>query len=224
MRQYVASMILMWALIDVKENRPLRFLVLVLLASTFHFSALLFLPFFIILKIPLNRIVLPIFTLAGIFIYAFSDEIYQTATKFYYKQLAPPFLSGVLPWPPIGFAVLLIICLLKRSDLVKLNPFNNILINCLFYGTYCELLGIKFNIISRIAILFMTPAIILLVSDLAKVLTVSAQKTKYGAIYPYAAQAAVYAALLLAMTGFYTLLIYTNYNGVVPYRTIAEIY
>ena len=119
---------------------------------------------------------------------------------------------------------LLLTCLLWRSELVKLNPFNNLLVDCLFYGTFFELLGIKYHIISRIAILFMTPAIILLVSDLAKVMTTAAQGTKYGGRYPYVTQAVVYVLLLLAMTGYYWFLMHTNYNGVVPYRTIAEMY
>ena len=224
MRQYAATMILMWALIDIKENRPMRFVVLVLLASTFHLSALIFLPFFLILKIPLNRVVLPVFTLGGILMYAFFEKFYVIAGRLYYQKEVSPNSLGVLPWPSIGFVMILVICLLWRAELVKLNPFNNILINCLFYGTFCELLGIKFHIISRIAILFMTPALILLVSDLAKVMTAAAQSTKYGSIYPYITQAVVYILLLLAMTGYYAFLMHVNYNGVVPYRTISEIY
>lgn len=156
--------------------------------------------------------------------YAFFEKFYVIAGRLYYQREVSPDSLGVLPWPSIGFVMILIICLLWRADLVKLNPFNNILINCLFYGTFCELLGIKFHIISRIAILFMTPALILLISDLAKVMTAAAQSTKYGSIYPYITQAVVYILLLLAMTGYYAFLIHVNYNGVVPYRTISEIY
>lgn len=225
MRQYTSAMILMWALIDIKENRPLRFLILVLLASTFHLSALIFLPFYVILKIPLNRVILPFAVMGGIIFYACSDEFYMLAARMYYqREVSSPESLGVLPWPSLGFVALLLICLLWRTELVKLNPFNSLLVNCLFYGTFFELLGIKYHIISRIAILFMTPAIILLVSDLAKVMTTAAQGTKYGGRYPYVTQAAVYILLLLAMTGYYWFLMHTNYNGVVPYRTIAEMY
>ncbi len=225
LRQYTATVILIWALIDIKENRPLRFVILVLLASTFHLSALIFLPFFIILKIPLNRVTLPLFSLVGMLLYGFSDEFYMLAARLYYQRpVSSPESLGVLPWPALGFVTLLLFCLLWRPELVKKNPFNNILINCLYYGTFFELLGIKYHIVSRVAVLFMTPAIILLVSDLAKVMTTAAQGTKYGGRYPYITQAVVYVLLLLAMTVYYAYLLHINYNGVVPYRTIAEIY
>lgn len=225
MRQYTATMILMWALIDIKENRPLRFVVLALLASTFHLSALIFLPFYFILKIPLNRVILPFAALGGILIFSFSDELYILAARIYYQRnITTPETVGILPWPVIGFIIMLIVCLLWRPELVKKNPFNSILVNCLFYGTFFEIMGIKYHIISRIAILFMTPAIVLLASDLAKVMTTAAQGTKYGGRYPYITQAVVYILLLLAMTAYYVLLLHTNYNGVVPYRLVTEIY
>ena len=78
MRQYTAAMILMWALIDIKENRPLRFLILVLLASSFHLSALIFLPFYVILKIPLNRVILPFAVMGIIIIVIFAKEYRKT--------------------------------------------------------------------------------------------------------------------------------------------------
>ena len=225
MRQYTATVILMWALIDIKENRPMRFVTLVLLASTFHLSALIFLPFYLILKIPLNRVVIPFAVIGGILFYAFSDDFYVLAARLYYqREVSSPESLGVLPWPSLGFVALLIVCLLWRGELVKLNSFNSILINCLFFGTYFELMGIKYHIVSRIAVLFMTPAIVLLISDLAKVFTTAAQETKYGKRYPYIAQALVYVLLLLLMTGYYAYLIHVNYNGVVPYRTISELY
>lgn len=224
MRQYAAAMILMWALIDIKESRPLRFLVLVFLASAFHLSALIFLPFYIILKIPLNRMVLSVYTLGGILCYAFSDRLYQLAGRLYYQREVSLNSLGVFPWPSIGFIELLLLCILWRSALVKKNSFNSILINCLFFGTFFELLGIKYHIISRVAILFMTPAIILLAGDLVSVMAQSLQETKYGKRYPNIALVTAYALFLLAMAGFYGYLMHINYNGVVPYRTIAEIY
>jgi hypothetical protein len=85
MRQYLAVMIILFALRYIDQNRFFHYLIWILLASTFHVSAMLMIPFYFILKIPMNRIVLAAYSIVGAVLYLFSYQLLDFATRFVYK-------------------------------------------------------------------------------------------------------------------------------------------
>lgn len=227
MRQFIAAIIIMYALKYVVSNRFFSFLLLVLFASTIHVSALLMIPFYFILKIKMDWAVLAIYTIIGATGYILSWDILSFVTKYFYTQYDPATSKHIQVGLPLVFVfaygIIFIVAFLLRKPLVKRNPFNNVLINCIFFATFFEFIGSKHSIISRIALLFLIPPILILVGEMVIVL-----KEKIAEKFPdsrrkrTSAIACVYIALAVVSVTSFQWLLSTNNNGVVPYQTISS--
>lgn len=222
LRQYTAMLIIMWALKYVEKKHFFRFMIFVLFATTFHLSAIIMIPFYFILRIPMNKVVTSVYLLICGVLFIESDYAVALVTKVFYKKYGASneMIHGTSPGPCIGFLVLLFICLVLYKQLVKQRKFNSLLINLLYWGTFFELIGIKHAIISRIALLFMTPAVILLVAELSKLFIKKMQKTKWGIKQPFASVVVAYFILLTPLFVFHQHLLSIDYNGVVPYQSV----
>lgn len=223
LRQYTALMIMLYAFQYVEQRRFFRYVVFVLLASTFHISALVMLPFYFILQIPMNKITLPVTaTLCGIVFFQ-SEAILSVVTKVFYKKYgltSVEVIHGTSPGPCIAFLIFLAVCLLFYKPLVRQRPYNAFLVNLLYWGTFLELAGIKHAIISRLALFFMTPAVILLAAELAVLFKKALKRTAWGAKRSLVAAVTAYALLLIPMLVLHQHLLNINYNGVVPYQSV----
>ena len=221
MRQIIASAIVMYALRYIESKQFLRFLAIVLFASTIHFSALLMIPFFFILQIRMNYIVLGIYSAFGIAAYMNSNAIMDFVTKYVYKSYDPTnnieVTKGLTPVYLIAFAIFFILAFLLRKDLIKKRAFNSILINCAFFTMFFEFFGTKHTIISRFAILFYIAPILLLSADIIPLLI---QKAKKLVKTEKLAVICVYSVVLISRFSLYQYFLSHNYNGVVPYKTI----
>lgn len=228
MRQYLAVMIILFALRYIDQNRFFHYLIWILLASTFHVSAMLMIPFYFILKIPMNRIVLAAYSIVGAVLYLFSYQLLDFATRFVYKiytiDSEPELVTGIYKGICVSIAVLFVLCFLFRKDLVKMRSMNSILINCLFFGSYLKILGTKHALVSRFAILFLTPAVILLVSDLAVVWIDKLRKYYLKDNLKRWAPAMVYTVMAILMVINHVYFMKINYNGVAPYYSIFSDY
>ncbi|WMJ83503.1 EpsG family protein [Oscillospiraceae bacterium LTW-04] len=223
LRQYTALMIMLFAFKYVEQRRFFRFAIFVLLASTFHISAIVMLPFYFILRIPMNRMTLPIaLVLCGIALLG-SETVLGMVTKVAYKQhglTSVEVIHGTSPGPGIAFLVFLVICLVLYKPLVQRRPYNTFLINLLYWGTFFELVGIKHAIVSRLALFFMTPAVILLVAELVELFKKNIQSITRSAGQSLAVVVLIYALLLTPMLILHQHLLDINYNGVVPYQSV----
>lgn len=220
LRQIMAAVILAYAVKYVCGRNYLRFIVFVIAASAFHWSALALAVLYFFLRIKPSWIYLGVISAGTVLFCIFSRSAMLFFTeKFYMYKAYNPDTSGevTVGLPPrytIMFGVLFIVCFLFRKKLIEKNPNNGIYINCLMFTTVFEAIGMRHAILSRFAILTYIPPILYLLPDAAEVLVDYAREKKgrLGGILS-AAAAAVYSVV------FYTILMINNYNGVVPYNT-----
>ncbi len=226
LRQIIAALIVMYALQYVQKKEFLRYLVLVIFASCFHTSALLMIPFYFILMIPLNWKTLGFFIAVTVPCYIFSREISGVVTEYLYKSYTSgsvEFDKGLNPLYFIFFFVFFIIAFLVRKELVEKNPYNNVLLSCMFFTVFFEFFGTKHAILSRFALLFFIPAVTVLVPQAVEIAIEKACRFFKGRnTAQVAAKVVSYILVFGLCSGMYTYMIANDYNGVNPYRTVYD--
>lgn len=225
MRQMIAAVVVMFALQYIKKNQFMRFLALILFAATFHISALIVIPFYLILKIKMDWLTLGIYSAITVFILMFSWQIMDFVTDYVYKGYDPSrnveMINGTKPEYAIFFSVFFILAFLLRKELIKEDPFNNVLLNCLFFTAFFEIIGVKHGIISRFAVLFFIPAFVILIPRAVSLLIKKCGKAFNGERTRCNILKTVAIILVFGSSAFmYGYMIQNNYNGVMPYRTI----
>lgn len=227
MRQMIAAIIVAYALKYINSNQPLRYLVYILLASCFHFSALLMIPFYIILKIKMNWAVLGVYAAISVVLFIYSEDLMLTVTEYFYSSYDPlqsiHMTMGLNPVYTVIFGVLFMLAFLFRKSLIRKNKYNSILINALFFTMFFEFIGIKHSVVSRFMLFFALAPIIILIPDLIKVILeaikkITIRKRRLYITLSYSV-CAVFAILGALLYGFF---LERNYNGVVPYQTVWD--
>lgn len=225
MRQFLAAILITLAFRYIYERHLLRFFAVVMLASVFHFTALVILPFYFILRIPVNKLGFFILTPLAFVSYIFSAPIIEFITGFFYTgydlDLSVEMSTGLSPVYTIAMALLLLLALLLRKMLIARDPRNDYFITALYFAVYFSFIGTSHGIVARIGLFFMLPAVLILSAEifitLRQLFTLTFRrmdKRRY-----------IYAGLICAVFiglagGFYGFLLAGNYNGVVPYQTI----
>ncbi|MDR0221941.1 MAG: EpsG family protein [Oscillospiraceae bacterium] len=227
MRQFIAAVIVSFALGCIDLKQPVRFLVLTLFASCFHFSALLMLPFYFILKIRMNWAALSVYCVITALSLVFSIPATEFVTEYFYKGYDPVksvhMTAGLPATYAIIFGILFAVFYAFKEELIKKRGLNSVLINSYFFGLYFEVLGIKHSVLSRFALLFLIAPVLALTPDAISVI-VQKIKDKYG---KYAFRNKILPALAVSAFCVYgitanAILLSNNYNGVVPYRTVCD--
>ena len=85
-KQALAMGLIMWALIYVFEEKPKKYLLLVLLAGTIHMPALVFLPVYWLAKIKINFTTLVGYLFAGAAVYVFRSPLVNAIGAIYYED------------------------------------------------------------------------------------------------------------------------------------------
>ena len=226
MRQMIAAVIMLYALQYIKKKQFFRFLVLAVFASTFHLSALLLIPFYFIVMIPMNWVTLGVYGVITALCYFFSFDLMEFATKFFYTNYKGlehniEVMNGMNPMYCLAFAVLFLISFLVRKELVKKDSFNNVLLNYAFFNFFFELMGVHHGILARFSILFIIPAVVIL---FPQALVITAEKA--GSLFKgrknaqTAAKAVTVTVVMALCVGLYGYMINNDYNGVSPYQSI----
>ncbi|MDE5577116.1 MAG: EpsG family protein [Oscillospiraceae bacterium] len=220
LRQFIAAIITAYAIKFVGKKDYFRFVVLIISASAFHWSALIMAVLYFFLRIKPSLLYLGIAMAGTILFCIFSRAAMMFLTdKFYiysaYDPTASPEASTGLPIRyTLMFGVLFAVCFLFRKRLIEKNPNNAVYINCLMFTTIFEAMGMRHAILSRFALLTYLPPILYLLPDAASVIwKYACEKKGRTAGIVSAAAAAVFSV------GCYTVLMLNNYNGVVPYVT-----
>jgi len=218
LRQFIAAIVICYAIKYTEKKFSLRFFALVLAASAFHWSALILMGLYFLLKIKPSYIYLGI-AAAGTVIFCFvSRPVLKLLTeKFYMYRGYDPYTSaemtvGLPVRYTVMFGLLFAVCFLFRKRLMEKNPQNGVYINCLMFTAIFEAMGTRHAILSRFAILTYLPALLFLLPDAVKIIGEFVYEKKGNiARISSAAAAAVFSA------GCYLILIINNYNGVYPY-------
>lgn len=225
LRQVIAALIVAYAVRYINEKRPLRFLLLIIAASSFHWSALLMLVMYFLLIIKPGHIYLGIVTVGTVVFCIFSRSLmFWAIDKFYmYSDYNPETNAEATIGLPIRytvlFGILFMVCYIFRKRLIEKNSANAIYLNCLMYTVVFEAMGARHGILSRFAILVYIPPIIYLLPDTVSVVKdyVSERLTDSSALCKQAARAGTVAVAAAFAVGCYIMLMVGNYNGVVPY-------
>ena len=220
MRQFIAAVICAFAFEYAVKGSYARFFLLILTAAAFHRSALFLLPCLFFVIIDWNMIVFGITAAASAAVYIFSEPVVRAVTRYIYSGYDPDRSREMTNGLPIGYAVmfgvLFLVAFALRKQMTGDKKCINMMIWCCFGSFFFELLGTRYAIISRVALLFFIPAVVLGVPKIFMALYSLAEKRKKGA------GIAAAAAVIILLAGNYALLMNSNYNGVMPYRTIFE--
>jgi hypothetical protein len=166
MRQYIAAIICAYAVWCIYKKQPLRYVVLILFASAFHVSALLLLPFYFILRIRMNWIVLGLYGAVSVACYIFADRIIGFVTQYVYIGYTPDSVHitmGLPIWYTVFAGVLFLAVFLIRKRLIEKNRFNSVLIGLMFFSFFFELMGSRISVLSRFMILFEIAPVLILI-------------------------------------------------------------
>lgn len=223
LRQTMAALMAAYAVQYIVEKRPLRFIALVIAATSFHWSALIMLAMYLLLRIKPSWLYLGLISAGTLIFCIFSRSLMLWAIdKFYvYRSYNPdtnPEASNGLPVRyTVMFGILFIVCFALRKKLIEKNRANAVYLNCLMYTTVFEAMGTRHGVLSRFAVIVYIPAVLYLIPDAvfaAKELIsekLSGEKRRMLAGCGAAAASSVFAAAC-----FFILMI-NNYNGTVPY-------
>lgn len=226
MRQFVAALIISIAFRYVWEKRPLRFLALILFASTIHVSALIMIPFYFLLKLRLNWKLLCGFSALGAAALIFSQQILAFVTTYFYTQYDTAsdkeLLTGTPPIYAIFVAVFFIIAFLLRKMLAERDPAAHVYITALFFALLLEVVAIKHGVVARLALPLLILPVIKLSADMFLILCALFEKTFKGSRRAVVLLSGFCIAIVFAAIGggYYAYLLSVGYNGVLPYKTI----
>lgn len=163
-RQSLAIAIFLFAIHYLKEKRFVPYLLIVLLAATFHNSLLLMIPVYFLAQIAVNW--LSIGTYAGItvLVLSFSWQIFDFITQFIYKGYATEngiyfmkgrdFMTGFVP------VLAMVAMIVFQKLLLKRNPKNVVLINMAMYTGIFFIFTWKHFLFQRVGNIFFTAAIL----------------------------------------------------------------
>lgn len=194
------------------------FLVFIIAASAFHWSALIMAVVYFLLTIKPSCIYLGIVAAGTTLFCIFSHPVMKLLIdKFYmYRRYdpdtSPEAFIGLPPRYTVIFGILFIICFLLRKKLIEKNPRNSVYINCLMFTVVFEAMGTRHAILSRFALLTYLPPLLFLLPNAVKIAGkyFYSKKGKTAKWFTYAGSA-IFSAVC------YTILMLSNYNGVVPY-------
>ncbi len=224
LRQFIAALLVTYAVQYISGKSMWRFFVLVFAAACFHWSALLMLGMWLLLKIKPGKIYLAIVAAATtVFCIMSRTLMYWAIDHFYmYKGYDPETNVEASEGLPIQytimFGILFIVCFIFRKRLIEKNSANSIYINCLMYTVVFEAMGTRHGILSRFALLVYLPPVLYLIPELVTVVReyISEALENNQARRRVMNVASSCAASIFAI-GCYTMLMLCNYNGVVPY-------
>lgn len=223
LRQFLAAIIMLYAAKFISGKNPLRFMVLCIIASAFHWSALIWLVLYFLVKIRPSFLYTGLAAAATAVFCVFSKKIMLWLIEnfemygSYNPETNVEAANGLSPMYSIMFGVLFLLAFLFRKRLTEKNPLNAVYINCLMYTTIFEIMGTRHAILSRFALLTYLPPILYMLPDLFdSVCEFIDEKTDGKSIRkPVRTLSAIFASMFSAAC--YILLINGNYNGVNPY-------
>ena len=165
-RQSIAATICLLAYPFLKRRKLLPFALIVLLAATFHTSALFFLPFYWILNWRCDGRLFAVMGAAAVPVYLFSNQAAQFLTQYLFPNYAG--YIGSRYWEGLGYRYAIFPILyfaavwLLRKRLLQRDEGDRILINSAFYVMLLYIFCTHHMILERFSIYLFPYAMVLL--------------------------------------------------------------
>ncbi|QEZ70104.1 EpsG family protein [Paraclostridium bifermentans] len=194
-RQYIAIAITFYAIKYIINSNFKKYIISVIVASLFHNSALIMIPFYFILKMNINKKLVLNLTILSIISFASIGKIINivfTILPRYQKYVGSSFLSQESSWMHLIVIIALIVIVLPiKNRLIIEDKKNNIYINAIIFAAIFQLLGLKTVLFSRMVMYLYIYAIIL-VPNILSILNLKLRPIIYlGIIVIYYANCAV---------------------------------
>ena len=223
LRQFLAALIMLYAIKFIDTKSVLRFMALSVIASAFHWSALLWVLLYFLVKIKPGKIHLAVVSVLTVVFCIFSKPLMYWLIEHFemYGGYDPVTNIEASQGLPVGysimFGILFIVCFIFRKQLIAKNPLNSVYINCLMYTVVFEIMGTRHAILSRFALLTYLPPVLYMLPDLFDTISDFIDKKTDGKPIKKNIRTLTVAAGVMFSLTCYILLIHGNYNGVNPY-------
>jgi transmembrane protein EpsG len=172
-RQYIAISLVFYSYKYMKDKNLIKFTLLVITASFFHYSALLILPLYFILNLDLNFKKMLLFSFIGGLIGLFFDPIVNTVQGVFYSEYTSTsygMTAGNINNVIIAFFYFALAIVFKRPLLAR-DSSNIILINWSFINFVLSLMSLNIWLITRLMdysslfLILLLPEIITSIND-----------------------------------------------------------
>lgn len=157
LRQTLAGIIALLGLPFLKKRRFIPFLLVTLLAASFHKSAFILIPIFFLCMIPFNRYVLAGYGVLTALIYFNTEPIMEFVTRFWYRGYHSQSIHFIVAfeWPfTIALFVQFLVVLIGTKRLREADPGNNVYLHYAFLAFFFTLMGTRHSILDRLSLYF----------------------------------------------------------------------
>ncbi|WP_312691984.1 EpsG family protein [Caproiciproducens sp.] len=172
-RQSIAVAVYLFAVHFLKDKKLLPYILIVLLAASFHKAILIMIPVYFIAHIKVNWKTLASYAGLTAFIMALSWPIFNFITKYIYQYYATReglyYMMG-RDWQTAAVPVITTITILILKDFIlKRDPKNVVLINLSVYSGLLYIMTCQHFLFQRFGMMFFTSAILIIPELLASV-------------------------------------------------------
>lgn len=184
LRQELAISIMMFALPLIQKKKIVPYMLICAVAATFHMSLWIMIPVYFIAQLPVNKIMLGIYSAGTLGILLFSEKFLDFITQYVFKAYKPgTYYTLGRNYSTAVFPVLVfILAMLLFKKLVERNPRNTIWINLSCYAALLFILTLKNFIFQRVALVFL-PVALLLIPELVLAVRPNGEKLEELARY-----------------------------------------
>lgn len=163
-RQNIAIILILPAIMFLRDKKPIPYFVLVLLACSLHKSSLIMIPVYFLVKIPLNRYSISLYSAGTLFAFAFSERIMNFVLKHVYSSYQP----GTIYYAGSSFRyvvipIILLAAVLSLSPrLLRADPRNLVFLNLAIYGAFFNIMFVRHFILERFSMYFTVSLVVVL--------------------------------------------------------------
>jgi len=173
LRQSIAIAIFLFAIRFLKDKKVLPYLLIVILAATFHKSILIMIPVYFIAHIKVNWKSLCTYGGLTALVLIGSWPLFNVVTKFMFQYYATPeglyYMNG-RNWQTAAIPVIVMITILiVKKFILQRDPKNVVLINFSIYSGLLYIMTCQHFLFQRFGIMFFTATILLIPELLASV-------------------------------------------------------
>ncbi len=165
-RQSIATAIFLFAIPFLKEKKLIPYLVIVVLAASFHKALFIMVVLYFLAHIPVNWKSLTAYGVLTALVLIFSWPLFNFVTQFVYQYYATEeglyYMQG-RDWQTAFVPVVYMLVIVGlRQYLLKRNPKNVVLVNFALYAGLLYIMTCKHFLFQRFGMLFFTAAILVI--------------------------------------------------------------
>ncbi len=165
-RQCIAIAIYLYSIEYIKKKKFIPYLLIILLASTFHKSMLIMIPVYFIARIPVNWKSLLTWSGLAVLVTALSWPLFNFVTKYAYKDYATQ--SGLYymlgrDWQTAAIPVATtVVILILKPFILRRDEKNTVLINLSVYSGLLYIMTCQHFLFQRFGMMFFTTLVLLI--------------------------------------------------------------